>query len=602
MSSSKLTKWEEKILQIFAEQLAFRGRLASVKDNVSPVLVKAEEDYLEKGGKEGVPQGVDDGSSLDLERYSAIATTVSDEALSLRILVSEIEKWCEYKAKTPFYRSVVKRSSLLKVCGSSSNGLSASLSAAGVRTILTHPSIKVPKFRTSNDIYQYLLKQKISRGNQMTLFNYLWHDGNYKTYQQLADHLNLFRDDESKYDPTDANFKTTIRGIRRKTDIFEHKFLRGTGGTDVIRVMQHFYHIEGPPSSPLLEESQTQVKQEEYPLKLHSNQTTRSGAGDDDSRHSSSDKTNRAVKQEKKRTPTPREQQEEYHRKRQQQCEASRKKQRTDGELTLDDIRPVNSNAWNVAAISMKSSSSSSSRQLAYTNRVKSNLNNDEKELLDEFERFLCITDKKIHKKPLSPDNRKRIMSQTIKLLSGDGIDYHRWSKAFLKGQKIDFLNSNFQYYEDLRIQAKKWEDRYGKDLGNGWLATHSLRYLSRFKKYKATTLAETAKQAAFKETSFAPSLSSASAPSGSVLSGDINRSSITQQQKLANGPSSPLSKSLSMSMAGSMVEISTGTTSSLSQKKKLSQMEMFFHHRYHRSIQQQAKAVIVKAEPKDDN
>ena len=101
---------------------------------------------------------------------------------------------------------------------------------------------------------------------------------------------------------------------------------------------------------------------------------------------------------------------------------------------------------------------------------------------MDAFEEFL--TDEH----PISEDNRRQVMRQAEKLVSGQGVRYdsptYGWDEGvvFRKGEPVTMSSDIIQVIAD----ARDFEDEHGRDHGNGWLLNHPLRKLLIFQTHVA--------------------------------------------------------------------------------------------------------------------
>ena len=80
---------------------------------------------------------------------------------------------------------------------------------------------------------------------------------------------------------------------------------------------------------------------------------------------------------------------------------------------------------------------------------------------------------------PISDANRRAVIRQVTKLVSGEGIYYDGtfgWpeGKIFREGEPMTMQSDIGQIIEDVQ----DWEEKYGRDHGNGWLMKHPLRKL----------------------------------------------------------------------------------------------------------------------------
>ena len=78
------------------------------------------------------------------------------------------------------------------------------------------------------------------------------------------------------------------------------------------------------------------------------------------------------------------------------------------------------------------------------------------------------------------------ISTQVTKLVTGVGVDYHRWPAGvvFRKGEPVTLQDDLVQIKED----AKDFEAQHGRDLGNGWLLNHPLEKMILFRDHLAAT------------------------------------------------------------------------------------------------------------------
>lgn len=95
---------------------------------------------------------------------------------------------------------------------------------------------------------------------------------------------------------------------------------------------------------------------------------------------------------------------------------------------------------------------------------------------LGHFEDYLTNID------IISDPNRRCVLRQITKLVSGEGITYSRWPTGctFLPGIPVGPTDDILHLLSIGRVCEEKW----GKDLGNGWLLSHPLRKLYMFQQY----------------------------------------------------------------------------------------------------------------------
>ena len=93
---------------------------------------------------------------------------------------------------------------------------------------------------------------------------------------------------------------------------------------------------------------------------------------------------------------------------------------------------------------------------------------------MEAFEEFLCT------EHPISDDNRRQVMRQATKLVSGQGVHYasaaYGWPDdvVFRKDQPVLLTDC----IVDIIMAARDFEEEHGRDHGNGWLLNHPLRKL----------------------------------------------------------------------------------------------------------------------------
>ena len=101
---------------------------------------------------------------------------------------------------------------------------------------------------------------------------------------------------------------------------------------------------------------------------------------------------------------------------------------------------------------------------------------------LVEFEHWLRNVHLGARKNALSNANVRSVMIRVSDMVFGRGITYNRWPSHinFYGGTKIDLTFD----FDKLLKEAGEYEDRYGKDLGHGWLLKHPLKKLLLYKKH----------------------------------------------------------------------------------------------------------------------
>jgi len=100
-----------------------------------------------------------------------------------------------------------------------------------------------------------------------------------------------------------------------------------------------------------------------------------------------------------------------------------------------------------------------------------------------KFEEFLD------YERPISAENKRRVMKQVNKLFAGEGIRYesarYGWPENcyFQKGTKITPMTD----FVELMIEGHECEEKWGRDRGNGWLLAHPLKKLLLFQQFLLT-------------------------------------------------------------------------------------------------------------------
>lgn len=99
---------------------------------------------------------------------------------------------------------------------------------------------------------------------------------------------------------------------------------------------------------------------------------------------------------------------------------------------------------------------------------------------MPKFEEFL------VYKNKISEQNKRNVMRQAKKLVSGEGIRYespsYGWPEDcyFKKGEKITPMSD----IVELMIEGQVCEDKWGRNHGNGWLIAHPLKKLLLFQQF----------------------------------------------------------------------------------------------------------------------
>jgi hypothetical protein len=100
-----------------------------------------------------------------------------------------------------------------------------------------------------------------------------------------------------------------------------------------------------------------------------------------------------------------------------------------------------------------------------------------------EFEMFLTSVPHGSISKVASPSNAKSVLRQVKKLVTGEGIGYIQWPRNIIFAEhRVVTLDDDFHV---LLLEAKHYEDTYGRDTGNGWLVRHPLKKLLLFQSYQ---------------------------------------------------------------------------------------------------------------------
>mmetsp|Transcript_23262 Transcript_23262/g.69674 ORF Transcript_23262/g.69674 Transcript_23262/m.69674 type:complete len:256 (-) Transcript_23262:41-808(-) len=105
---------------------------------------------------------------------------------------------------------------------------------------------------------------------------------------------------------------------------------------------------------------------------------------------------------------------------------------------------------------------------------------------MEAFYDFLGSTT--TYHKEISPDNRRAVIRQVTKLVTGEGVHYdspsYGWPEhvVFRKDEPVTLQSDIEQIKED----AKAFEDKHGRDHGNGWLLNHPLQKMILFRYHLA--------------------------------------------------------------------------------------------------------------------
>ena len=90
----------------------------------------------------------------------------------------------------------------------------------------------------------------------------------------------------------------------------------------------------------------------------------------------------------------------------------------------------------------------------------------------------------------LSNQNLRSVMRQVSKLCTGEGVTYKRWPEQahFCKGEEVDLSWDLDALYD----QACEYENKHGRDLGNGWLLRHPIKKMENFQRFLSSPSSET--------------------------------------------------------------------------------------------------------------
>ena len=101
---------------------------------------------------------------------------------------------------------------------------------------------------------------------------------------------------------------------------------------------------------------------------------------------------------------------------------------------------------------------------------------------MQEFEHWLRNVHRGAKGGALSEANVRSVMNRVRDLVSGRGVSYKNWPPTikFYVGSKIN-LTYNF---ENLLQEAKRFEEKHGRDKGNGWLLQHPIKKLLLYKEH----------------------------------------------------------------------------------------------------------------------
>lgn len=113
--------------------------------------------------------------------------------------------------------------------------------------------------------------------------------------------------------------------------------------------------------------------------------------------------------------------------------------------------------------------------EIQLTAQERQSLRTSEK-WLDALQTYL------VEEEQLSEQNLRSVMRQVEKLVSGMGVTYRHWDEGVVFGrqQKVTLRDD----FDALHAEAVEFENRHGRDLGNGWLLRHPITKLARYQLY----------------------------------------------------------------------------------------------------------------------
>uniref|UniRef100_A0A7S1ZUF6 Uncharacterized protein n=1 Tax=Trieres chinensis TaxID=1514140 RepID=A0A7S1ZUF6_TRICV len=119
---------------------------------------------------------------------------------------------------------------------------------------------------------------------------------------------------------------------------------------------------------------------------------------------------------------------------------------------------------------------------IEYTDEQRATLKTAQ-DWMDDMNNFLLKVPHGGGNRTVSEDNARTVMRQVEKMVSGAGVTYHHWPSkiVFAKNRAID-LSTNF---DELYREAEEYENKYGRDLGNGWLMRHPIVKLKNYQVWR---------------------------------------------------------------------------------------------------------------------
>ena len=107
----------------------------------------------------------------------------------------------------------------------------------------------------------------------------------------------------------------------------------------------------------------------------------------------------------------------------------------------------------------------------------------EERAMLENAQEWLASFERFLKRRGDSDANRRQVLNQTTKLVSGFGIQHPRSQKegcVFRKGVPLRLDDD----VESILNDAWAWEAIHGEDLGHGWLVRHPLKKIILFQRH----------------------------------------------------------------------------------------------------------------------
>jgi len=152
---------------------------------------------------------------------------------------------------------------------------------------------------------------------------------------------------------------------------------------------------------------------------------------------------------------------------------------------TLDDLDQIEGlfRRKKIRAGTTKAPAARRQPVLPLTEAQRATLRRAEEDWIEGMHTFLLRVPHGNHSKTVSEANARSVMRQVRLLAAGAGVTYHHWPS------KVKFCaNIPIQLSSDLQAlydEAQGYEDKYGKDLGNGWLLRHPIVKMMNYQQYK---------------------------------------------------------------------------------------------------------------------